>query len=226
MFMCTKKARLSLMTGQILLAFGLIGAGSSARAQITLDFNNLSNPNSASGYNDQSVVNYRGFSLADTGLTFGGLHSVSPNGAGGYNYTGSVALFNGNGNGAETLTQDNANPFRVQSIDIANLVTQAASPGGVTVTFTGTVAGGGTVTQTFTHAANDSLTTVTFGSAFADLTSFTINQTAPYNQFDNIVVGAAVTTTPEPGSVALLVGMGMTGAGFLVRRRRNIRKVA
>ena len=27
--------------------------------------------------------------------------------------------------------------------------------------------------------------------------------------------------TPEPGSIALLVGMSISGAGFLIRRRRN-----
>jgi len=31
---------------------------------------------------------------------------------------------------------------------------------------------------------------------------------------------------PEPGSVALLVGMGVSGAGFLARRRKQVRKAA
>ena len=29
---------------------------------------------------------------------------------------------------------------------------------------------------------------------------------------------------PEPGSVALLAGMGLSGAGFLARRRKNARQ--
>ena len=29
--------------------------------------------------------------------------------------------------------------------------------------------------------------------------------------------------TPEPGSIAMLVGMGLSGAGFLIRRRKNAR---
>lgn len=35
-----------------------------------------------------------------------------------------------------------------------------------------------------------------------------------------------VTPVPEPGSVALLAGLGLSGAGFLVRRRRNARQAA
>lgn len=38
-----------------------------------------------------------------------------------------------------------------------------------------------------------------------------------------IVLSYTVVAVPEPGSVALLVGMGISGAGFLVRRRRRSR---
>ena len=49
--------------------------------------------------------------------------------------------------------------------------------------------------------------------------------------FDNMVFSTdgpsvGVASTPEPGSVALLVGMGVTGAGCLTRRRRKARKAA
>ena len=49
--------------------------------------------------------------------------------------------------------------------------------------------------------------------------------------FDNVVFSTdgrsvGVAGTPEPGSVALLVGMGATGAGCLTRRRRKARKAA
>ena len=33
--------------------------------------------------------------------------------------------------------------------------------------------------------------------------------------------GPFVTSTPEPGSLALLAGLGLSGAGFLLRRRRK-----
>lgn len=35
------------------------------------------------------------------------------------------------------------------------------------------------------------------------------------------ILNSDIESVPEPGSVAMLVGMGVTGAGFLVRRRRK-----
>jgi hypothetical protein len=219
----TTQSRFPALTGLSCLL--LLGAGVSANAQVTLNFENYSNPNSGAGYNNiGSTVSQNGFTITDTGPITGNQHSISPDGAlMGYNYTGSVAIFNGSTNGSDTLMQDNSHPFQVNSIDIANNQTQASRPGGVTVTFTGQVDGGGTVTKSFTHAANDSLTTVAFDSSFANLDSFTINQTSPYNQFDNVVINRPTgpAATPEPGSVAMLVGMGITGVGFAARRKRR-----
>lgn len=39
-------------------------------------------------------------------------------------------------------------------------------------------------------------------------------------------IQTAPASTPEPGSIALLIGMSISGAGFLARRRRNANKVA
>ncbi len=51
------------------------------------------------------------------------------------------------------------------------------------------------------------------------LTSLSIFASTPrtYITLDNFVVGTAV---PEPGTMAMLTGMGFTGAGFLLRRRK------
>ena len=49
--------------------------------------------------------------------------------------------------------------------------------------------------------------------------------TGPDNDFNPVHVADITAATPEPGSIALLVGMSVSGAGFLVRRR-NARKVA
>lgn len=60
------------------------------------------------------------------------------------------------------------------------------------------------------------------GSTFQLTTGGSLN-----NVIANQVYGLQVVpATPEPGSVALLVGMGATGAGCLTRRRRKARKAA
>jgi len=42
---------------------------------------------------------------------------------------------------------------------------------------------------------------------------------------DNVAIASAgPAATPEPGSVALLVGMGISGAGLLTRRRKQAAK--
>ena len=42
----------------------------------------------------------------------------------------------------------------------------------------------------------------------------------------NFAATSSPAAVPEPGSLALLAGMGLTGAGFLARRRKNACKAA
>jgi hypothetical protein len=191
-----------------------------AKAQTTLDFENLANPSNGADTDQGHSVTQNGFTVTDTSNLFD-LHSVAPNNGIGLNYTGSVALFNNTSSGTTTLTQNNGNTFTLNSIDIANFSLQSS---GVTVVFTGNVQGGGTVTQTFTHGTNDALETVTFGSDFTNLLSVSFGQDPPFNQFDNIRINFSSSAVPEPGSIALLAGMGLSGAGFLARRRKNARQ--
>jgi hypothetical protein len=44
--------------------------------------------------------------------------------------------------------------------------------------------------------------------------------------FKNLTTESVTAAVPEPGSVAFFVGMGLSGAGFLARRRKNARKAA
>ena len=44
--------------------------------------------------------------------------------------------------------------------------------------------------------------------------------------FDNITINSAIPGVPEPGSIALMIGMGTTGAGFLAHRRRRVHQAA
>ena len=64
------------------------------------------------------------------------------------------------------------------------------------------------------------VTNVTFGLNDA-------NQIAGYYiDANGAFHGLLVQVTPEPGNLALLAGMGAMGAGFLIRRRRSIRRCA
>ncbi len=63
---------------------------------------------------------------------------------------------------------------------------------------------------------------VSFGDTFANVYIEQINGlTAPFS-FTSLSVGGyiGVTAVPEPGGVALLMGLGVSSAGFLARRRR------
>lgn len=208
-----------------LLALAGLVFVSPARAQTKLDFENLPNPTGSGQSNTlQGVtVSQNGFTVS---ATTGNIASITPDAMAQANYTGSVSPYQANPNRLTILTQDNGNPFRINSIDLANLFTQAAVPGGFSVTFTGDVQGGGTVTQTFTHLADDSLTTFNFDNSFNNLTALEFTQgdnttTHPY-QFDNVVVnGPAAAPTPEPGSLALLTGLCCAGSGAIAFRHRR-----
>lgn len=45
-----------------------------------------------------------------------------------------------------------------------------------------------------------------------------------FTQVYSLAITPVASTVPEPGSLALLVGMGLTGVGFLARRRKNARQ--
>lgn len=194
-----------------------------AYAQVTLDFENLSNPDAFNGFGANSQghsVTQNGFSITDTTTNGLGLRSVAPNGGkNNLNYTGSVALYNFLDGGVTTLKQNNGNPFSLVAVDIAARVQPSKPLHTVSVVFTGSIQGGGTVTQMFTHEAGSNLETVVFGSDFTNLLSVAMGSRGLPYQFDNIV--AAPAAVPEHGSLALLVSVGVSGAGFLVRRRKQ-----
>jgi len=75
------------------------------------------------------------------------------------------------------------------------------------------------VTQSFTLSLSDALQTFTFGPGFTNLLPVTFVQDGLTSQFDNIVVGTS-SAVPEPGTVALLVGM-MSVGGIVLRRGRR-----
>ena len=202
-----------------LAALACLAHSHAAHADVVLDFDFLPNPNGTTVFSTSQghSVTQNGFTVTDTSNA-NGLFSATPNaGNGGGNYTGSVALRNGAIAGITTLTQNNGNPFTLNSIDIANLALQSNFSGGVTVTFTGNKQGGGTVTQSYKHGANDSLETVTFGNLFTNLLSVSLDQVSPYNQFDNI----HVTAVPEASTLVALPVLLATLSAGLIRKRRS-----
>jgi hypothetical protein len=186
-----------------------------------LDFENLA----GTGTNHVFFTDY-GSSVAQNGFTISGTDFIAwnpPDGGGFGNYTGSIAL-NDNFFNNITIAPTAGGTFTLNSIDVTNFYPQSSLGAGNTfpasVTFTGNVSGGGTSTLTYTLLATDALQTVTFDASFSNLTSLVFTDV----QFDNVVVNAAA--VPEPGSIALLVGMGLSSAGFLARRRKQARKAA
>ena len=97
-------------------------------------------------------------------------------------------------------------------------------------TATLTVFNGNTLldTENVSAASETVFTTFTGFSNLGTITSLTITpQTNHFVLIDNLAFGKPrIQATPEPGSIALLVGMSVSGAGFLVRRRRNAHKAA
>ena len=99
------------------------------------------------------------------------------------------------------------------------------NPNMLNVTFTYT--GGNLTGPTDQPPGSNPLAELFIGSTFS-----TVGQNANFfsaQSFNNGTGQAAFNTTsvagpsavPEPGSVALLIGIGVTGAGFLIRRKRS-----
>ena len=96
-----------------------------------------------------------------------------------------------------------------------------AGPNGIT-------ASAGGVSQTFTY--NPPITGSSYGRFTLNFTAVSASTTisligsqaggGQYIGLDNASVVAVPAAVPEPGSVALLIGMTVTGAGFLSRRKR------
>jgi hypothetical protein len=192
-----------------LLALSLLTFASLAHADVTVDFENLPNPDGSSN------LNYQGTSVTQNGFGVVGsnLRSVKPNSTA-FNYTGSVALFDLSGTDM-TLTALDSQPFNLLSLDSASWFIDSSAR---TYVITGHLAGGGVVTQSFTHSASNSLETATFGSNFSNLASVSLPGQAS-TQYDNIIVAPFATETPEPGTTTLLAGLALSGIAFLRRKR-------
>ena len=126
-------------------------------------------------------------------------------------FSGSTALFNDAIGGVTLLRHGAGLAFSLSSIDL----TELNGPSMTAVTFVG-FGLGPAVLQTFVLDGNAfQPETFVFGPEFSNLSLVTWTQSAPFHQFDNIVVEAV----PEPASLAL-VALGVLALG-LYRRRAN-----
>lgn len=146
-----------------------------------------------------------GFQLVNTGVfpfaTYGAQVS---------DYSGSTALINDNQGGVTILSRVSGAPFRLVSIDLAELI---AGDSGVVVEFTGILPGLGTVNQRFVLDGLPGAQTFAFSKSFEEVTSVSWANDSYMHQFDNIVL-------PVPATPALvLAGLGLFGG--LTRGRRR-----
>jgi hypothetical protein len=134
----------------------------------------------------------------------------------GANFTGGF-LDTVTGNGPLTITFDS--PVRAFGFDTNALVGSS---------MTVTINGGTPFANTLPVAPTFNMQFFGFESGAQDITSVTLFSPGSVSfAIDNFVFPAGGTPpppVPEPGSVALLIGMGLSGAGFLARRRRNARQ--
>jgi hypothetical protein len=120
--------------------------------------------------------------------------------------------------GVLRVTRADGGPFRIGSVDLASNSAASyfaitASLGGVSqLSFGGSIAGTSTF-RTFTNPSPATLIDV------LDIVISPDAGTSSYN-VDNIMVSAAATTAPEPGTVVLMASGLLALAGLATRRRR------
>ena len=193
--------------GRFLLVGSVVLFASEAAA-VVLDFESLEHVDALTEFHGQ-IYNEDGFELST--FDFPGFATFGTQEA---RFSGSTALFNDVIGGVTLLRHAAGLSFSLSSIDLTELNDPLMS----SVTFVGFSALGPTVFQTFVLDGNAfQPETFAFGPEFSNLSLVSWTQSAPFHQFDNIVVEAV----PEPASLAL-VALGVLALG-LYRRRANPR---
>ncbi len=200
------------------------------------------------------IVSFNNLSTSDYGVagTYTPTYNATGGNPGGYISTtdpdggdftfAAPSLFLGNKTGATTLSYDlqHTDNVNYQTSDVmlvggGERLLYKFTPDFVpSTTFS-------TVTVGFTPSSNWTVNTTTgaaatandFATVLGSLSGLYIRGEYTFGGetagLDNVVLNSPAApppTVPEPGSVAMLVGMGVTGAGFLLRRRKAVRNAA
>ena len=189
----------------VLISLALLGLSISSALAVVIDFESL--------HHADSNISGHGSSYGEDGFTIGG-SILSTFGSLEFRYSGSTAMFENSGGFTNTLTQDNANPFSIHSIDLSELNGSFVA----SVAFTGLYNGGGSIQQTFTlDGVSFGAETFAFTGLWSNLDQVSWSQAAPFHQFDNIVLNAP-SAVPVPAAVWLF-GTALIGlVGFSKRR--------
>ncbi len=160
-----------------------------------------------------------GATYSEGGLTFtssasgpGGSHRLSHWGEDNANNAdpGGATLFQLFAGAFLTITRTGGGAFSLMSFDVADLF-NVGSAGPIVYSW---VDGGGAHENVFNLDNDVGLQTLTLN--LSGVTSFTMQQAAPYVQIDNVTFEAAA--VPEPGAWALMI-LGFGVAGAALRRR-------
>ena len=169
-----------------------------------IDFEGIAAPGWYVSYGGTASIG--GVTFTDTNH---GMYVVDPAYSPAYYDWGHGAVLDGDAGASDIITATlPSNVFAIGS-DIHSFVKYASD-------FTITLSNG----DVFTTPTNDYPTDAFFGvTSDVAISSISFKAVTGYTQLDNFVYGQT-STVPEPGTVALLIGMGLSGVRFTFRRRK------
>lgn len=187
----------------------VFGAATAAQAAIVIDFDEFTHTSTVKTVNS---LNSKGFAISGDHeqANFGHWgshvgHNADPGGA-------TLSFWNGK---VATVRRADGQFFSLDSVDVADNYNQGGS---VEILFT-FFDGVRTTTQSITTDRLKGLQTFDFNQERLEWFSFA--PLGPGGQFDNIVLGDAITSAvPEPATWAMMI-LGLGGVGAVLRSRRR-----